>query len=79
MKRKRRERVGGTKKSPSIFSPSYALREQYSALSYNGAHRVRAHITPSIVYKRHAIRDTSQIFEKNKRQRLVSAIDLRDS
>ena len=36
-------------------------------------------ITPSIVYKRHAIRDTSQIFEKNKRQRLVSAIDLRDS
>ena len=35
--------------------------------------------TPSIVYKRHAIRDTSQIFEKNKRQRLVSAIDLRDS
>ena len=35
--------------------------------------------TPSIVYKRHAIRDTSQIFEKNKRQRLVSAINLRDS
>ena len=35
--------------------------------------------TPSIVYKRHAIRDTSQIFEKNKRQRLVSAINFRDS
>ena len=41
--------------------------------------RVLSYSTPSIVYKRHAIRDTSQIFEKNKRHRLVSAMILRDS
>ena len=53
---------------------------QWKAESLGGLReQLKYGTTPSIVYKRHAIRDTSQIFEKNKRQRLVSAIDLRDS